>query len=244
MAQADEVAGAAGGLAGPARPRLPRRPRPARPPRRSRPGTGLDVERARRRARDLVGDLDGRDDHAGPRHVRRACSGRGGPATRRAAAGRRVRGRPARPLPARTSRGPLAGVQTAPSCWSATARRSGSRMSALLAGRDGETTGTGHLVPNTGRVVLRADPDGMDAGAAGDPDAGVRRLRTARAAQPQPSSCRRSVVDAEVVGDLVHDGDRDLVDHLVLVSQMRSIGVPVDRDPVRQRGRRSRGRAR
>jgi probable phosphoglycerate mutase len=33
-------------------------------------------------------------------------------------------------------------------------------MSALLAGRDGETWARDNLVPNTGRIVLRADPDG------------------------------------------------------------------------------------
>ncbi len=33
-------------------------------------------------------------------------------------------------------------------------------MSALLAGRDGERWARDNLVPNTGRVVLRADPDG------------------------------------------------------------------------------------
>jgi broad specificity phosphatase PhoE len=33
-------------------------------------------------------------------------------------------------------------------------------MSALLAGRDGATWARDNLVPNTGRIVLRADPDG------------------------------------------------------------------------------------
>lgn len=33
-------------------------------------------------------------------------------------------------------------------------------MSTLLAGRDGETWARDNLVPNTGRIVLRADPDG------------------------------------------------------------------------------------
>src|SRR6185312_15745936 len=42
------------------------------------------------------------------------------------------------------------------------------------------------------------------------------------------------VVDAEVVGDLVHDGDRDLVDHVVLGRADRQDRLPVEGDPVRQ----------
>ena len=41
------------------------------------------------------------------------------------------------------------------------------------------------------------------------------------------------VVDAEVVGDLVHDGDADLLDDLVLGLAHRQRGVAEDRDPVR-----------
>src|SRR6185312_14485092 len=42
------------------------------------------------------------------------------------------------------------------------------------------------------------------------------------------------VVDAEVVGDLVHDGDRDLLDHVVLGLADRQDRLPVEGDPVRQ----------
>src|SRR3954465_723895 len=43
------------------------------------------------------------------------------------------------------------------------------------------------------------------------------------------------VVDAEVVRDLVDDGDRDLLDHLVLALADVADGLAVDHDPVRQR---------
>src|SRR3954453_13863989 len=43
------------------------------------------------------------------------------------------------------------------------------------------------------------------------------------------------VVDAEVVRDLVDDGDRDLLDHLVLGLADVADGLAVDHDPVGQR---------
>ena len=63
-------------------------------------------------------------------------------------------------------------------------------------------------------------------------------------AQPQPSVVQPGVVDAEVVGDLVHDGHRDLVEQVVAVLAHPGQRPAEDGDPVRQGTRPRRRRAR
>ena len=93
-------------------------------------------------------------------------------------------------------------------------------------------------VNNAGRVVLRRRTDDpgpwvLERGAATCPG-GFRRRATPPGESAPAEVVQGGLVDAEVVGDLVHHGHGHLLAQLVLVLADVGEGGAVERDPVRQ----------